>query len=108
MGILCLSLHEYALICVISSFVIILKRKRELIALLLLSYGCLVSVNDILLHMLATAYDVFFRFDYEEKLLEKMVRTELQTQQVLETLDTAMNIIQGIQKYTPNPVNVII
>ena len=32
-------------ICVISSFAITLKRKRELVALLLLSYGCLVTVN---------------------------------------------------------------
>ena len=28
-----------------SSFAVILKRKRELVALLLLSYGCLVTVN---------------------------------------------------------------
>ena len=33
----------YALLCVLSSFSIILKRKRELVTLLLLSYGCLVS-----------------------------------------------------------------
>ena len=32
-------------ICVLSVFVIILKRKRELVALLLLSYGCLITVN---------------------------------------------------------------
>ena len=46
MGVLCLSLFCYALLilCVLSSFAIILKRKRELIALLLLSYGCLVTV----------------------------------------------------------------
>ena len=31
--------------CVLSSFAIIFKRKRELVALLLLSYGCLVTVN---------------------------------------------------------------
>ena len=30
---------------VISSFAIILTRKRELVALLLLSFGCLVTVN---------------------------------------------------------------
>ena len=35
-----------ALLCVHSSFAIILKMKRELVALLLLSYGCLVTVND--------------------------------------------------------------
>ena len=45
MGVLCLSLFCCALLCVFSTFVIILKRKRELVALLLLSYGCLVTVN---------------------------------------------------------------
>ena len=85
-----LSWYCYGFLCVLSRFAIIL---------LLLSYGCLVTVNDLLLHMIAAAYDVFFRFDYEDKLLEKMVRTEIQTQQVLETLDTAMNIIQGIKNY---------
>ena len=44
-GVLCLSLFWYALFCVLSSFAIIFKRKRELVALLLLSYGCLVAVN---------------------------------------------------------------
>ena len=44
MGVLCLSLFWYALVCVLSSFAIVLKRKRELDALLLLSYGCLVTV----------------------------------------------------------------
>ena len=45
MGVLCLSLFCCALLCVPSSFEIILKRKRELVAFLLLSYGCLVTVN---------------------------------------------------------------
>ena len=45
MGILCLSLFCYALLFVHSSFAIILKRKSELVALHLLSYGCLVTVN---------------------------------------------------------------
>ena len=46
-GVLCLSLFCYALLCVFSSFAIILKRKREreLVALLLLTHGCLVTVN---------------------------------------------------------------
>ena len=44
-GVLCLSLFWYALQCVLSSFAIILKRKRELVALLLLSYGSLIAVN---------------------------------------------------------------
>ena len=44
MGVLCLSLFCYALLCVLSSFAIILKRKGELVAFLLLSCGCLVAV----------------------------------------------------------------
>ena len=35
----------YALLCVHSSFAIILKRKRKLAALLLLSYRCIVTIN---------------------------------------------------------------
>ena len=42
-GVLCLSLFWQALLFVLSSFAIILKRKRELVALLLLSFGCLVN-----------------------------------------------------------------
>ena len=45
MRVLCLSLFCYLLLCVYSSFAITLKRKRELVALLLFSYGCLVTVN---------------------------------------------------------------
>ena len=45
MGVLCLSLFCYALLCVHSSFAIILKRKRKLVALLLLSYRCIVTIN---------------------------------------------------------------
>ena len=44
-GVLCLSLFCYALLCVLSSFAIILKRKRKLIALQLLSLRCIVTVN---------------------------------------------------------------
>ena len=44
-GVLCLSLFCYALGCVLSNFAIILKRKRELVDLFLLSYGCLITVN---------------------------------------------------------------
>ena len=44
MGVLCLSLFCYALLCVHSSFAIILK-KRKLVALLLLSYRHIVSIN---------------------------------------------------------------
>ena len=45
MGVLCLSLFCYALLCVHSSFEIILKRVRKLVALLLLSYRCIVTIN---------------------------------------------------------------
>ena len=44
-GVLCLSLFCYALLCVHSNFAIILKRKRKLVALLLLSYRCIVTIN---------------------------------------------------------------
>ena len=44
-GVLCLSLFCCALLCVLSGFAIILKMIRELVALLLLSHGCLVTVN---------------------------------------------------------------
>ena len=40
-----LSLFRYALLCVHSSFAIILKRKRKLVALLLLSYRCIVTIH---------------------------------------------------------------
>ena len=43
--VLCLSLFCCALLCVHSSFAIILKRKRKLVALLLLSYRCIVTIN---------------------------------------------------------------
>ena len=45
MGVLCLYLFCYALPCVHSSFAIILKRKRKLVALILLSYRCIVTIN---------------------------------------------------------------
>ena len=44
-GVLCLSLFCYALLCVHSTFAIILKRKRKLFALLLLSYRCIITIN---------------------------------------------------------------
>ena len=42
-GVLCL--FCYTVVCVHSSFVIILKRNRKLVTLLLLSFRCLVTVN---------------------------------------------------------------
>ena len=44
-GVLCLSLVWYSLLCVLYSFAIILKGKRDLDALILLSYGSLVTAN---------------------------------------------------------------
>ena len=70
---LCLSLLCYALLCVLSSFAIILKRKRELVSLSLLSCGCLVAVNALWLfikvilnpevHCLLSARSVYISSD---------------------------------------------
>ena len=51
--VLCLSLFCYALLCVYSSFAIILKEKRKLVALLLLSYRCIVTTNVLWLFITA-------------------------------------------------------
>ena len=40
-----MSLFCYALLCIHSNFAIILKRKRKLVALILLSYRCIVTIN---------------------------------------------------------------
>ena len=45
MGILCLSLVCYALLCVHSSFAIIVQRERKLVALQLSSYRCIATIN---------------------------------------------------------------
>ena len=42
----------YALLCAYSSFAIILKRKRKLVALLLLSYSCIVTINVLWLFLM--------------------------------------------------------
>ena len=52
-GVLCLSLFCYALLCVQSSFAIILKRKRKLVTLLLLSHICIVTINVLWLFLAA-------------------------------------------------------
>ena len=44
-GVLCSSLFCCALLYALFSFAIILKRKREQVALPLLSFGCLVTAN---------------------------------------------------------------
>ena len=48
--VLCLSVFCYASLCV--SFAIILKRKRKLVALLLLSYRCIVTINVLWLFLM--------------------------------------------------------
>ena len=45
MGVLSLSLFCYLLLCVHSNFAIILKRKRKLVALHLLSYRCIIYIT---------------------------------------------------------------
>ena len=54
-GGLWLSLFCYALLYVHSSFAVILNRKRKLVALLLLSYRCIVTIN-VLWHFLAVPW----------------------------------------------------
>ena len=51
-GVLCWSLFWCALLYVLSSFAIILMRKRELVAMLLLSFLCLVTVNVLWLFLI--------------------------------------------------------
>ena len=57
-GSLCLSLFCYALLCVHSSFAIILKRKRKLVVLLLLSYRCIVTVDVVWLFLTQSWVDL--------------------------------------------------
>ena len=52
MRVLCLSLFCYALLCVHSSFAIILKGKRKPVALLVLSYRCIGTINVLLLFLM--------------------------------------------------------
>ena len=51
-GVVPLYLFCYALLYVHSSFTIILKRKRRLVALLLLSYICIDTINDLWLFLM--------------------------------------------------------
>ena len=54
-GVQCLSLLCYALICAISSVAIISRRKTKLVALLLLSYRCNVTIN-VLWHLITVPW----------------------------------------------------
>ena len=49
-GVLCLSLFCYALLCALSSFAIILKRKRELVAFIILWMSCYCKYSVTLPH----------------------------------------------------------
>ena len=55
---MCLSLCCYVILCVNSSFAIILKRKRKLVALLLLSYIRIVSINVLWLFLTVPRVDL--------------------------------------------------
>ena len=52
-GVLCLFVFCCVVLCVHSSFAIILKKKRKLVALLLLSYRCIVFINVLWLFLTA-------------------------------------------------------
>ena len=52
MGVLFLSLFCYALLCVLSSIAIILKRKKNGVALLVLSNRCIVTINVLWLFLM--------------------------------------------------------
>ena len=58
MGVLCLSLFCYTLFCVHFSFAIILKRKRKLVALLLLSCRFIVTINIMWLFLTVPLVDL--------------------------------------------------
>ena len=60
MGVPCLSLFGYALLCVHFSFTIILKRNRKLVALLVLSYwNCSLALLMVPWVVLQYAFMVF-------------------------------------------------
>ena len=63
-GVLCLSLFCYALLCVHSSFAINLKRNRKLVALLLLSYSCIVTINVLWLFLVGLQYVIVILPDH--------------------------------------------
>ena len=53
---MCLSLFCYASLCAHSSFAIILKRKKKLYVLLVLSYRCIVTINVLWLFLTVPWY----------------------------------------------------
>ena len=49
--VLCLSLFSYALLCVHFSFTIIFRRKRKLVALIIMSHRCIATIYDLWLFL---------------------------------------------------------
>ena len=60
MGVLCLSMFCDALLCVHFSYAINLKRKRKLVALLLLSYRCIVTIYVLWLFLTVPLVDLWY------------------------------------------------
>ena len=61
---MCLFLFCYAMLCVYSSFSIILKRMRKLVALLLLSYRCIVTINVLWLFLMVPLVGLLYVIGY--------------------------------------------
>ena len=73
-GVLCLSLFCYALLCVLSSFAINLKRNRKLVALLLLSYRCIVTINVLWLFLVGLQFVIVVFPDHTHLLFGVIIR----------------------------------
>ena len=97
--VLCLSLFCYALLCVHSSFAIILKRKRKLVALLLLSYRCIVTINVLWLIFtvpwVGLQYVIVVFPDYTHLLF-------VQFRHPGSSVDSALDLTQNNDKYHPS------
>ena len=110
-GVLCVSLFCCALLCVLSKFAIILKRKREQVALLLLSYGCLVTINVLWLFLtvpwLGDNTHFFYVSDnrrlkregsFEPSLLTDAIRTKIPYANTYYTLHCKWNLYKLVKK----------
>ena len=73
-----MSLFCYAILCVHFSFAMILKRKRMLVALILLSYRCIVTIDVLWLFLTVSwvglQYVIVVFPDYTYFLFDKMCR----------------------------------
>ena len=81
-GVLCLYLFCYALLCVHSSFAIILKRKRKQNTLLLLSYRRIATMNVLWLFLMLPWFGlqcVTLVFPDHTHLLLKVTKETIQT-----------------------------